>query len=36
MEDDPEAGPRGLAVAILVMLSSAFWLVIGLWIGAKL
>lgn len=36
MSDDPESGPRGLAVAMLVTLASTFWLVIGVWIGAHL
>ena len=36
VREDPEAGPRGLAVAMLVTLASTFWLVIGVWIGAQL
>jgi len=36
MNDDPEAGARGLAIAMLLMLTSAFWLSIGVWIGAHL
>ncbi len=36
MNEDPEAGARGLAVAMLIALASAFWLVVGLYIGAHL
>jgi hypothetical protein len=36
MSEDPEAGPRGLAMAMLIMLSGVIWLVIGLIIGAHL
>lgn len=36
MNEDPEAGPRGLAVAMLITLCSVLWLVIGVWIGAHL